>query len=88
MTLSHGYCRYPYNNALHHYVESILSTCMESRNDLVIDHLFKECDLVGKILDADGNPFLSADRDLVNACIAMCFISKFTLLRIPFVVTM
>ncbi|KAJ8430386.1 hypothetical protein Cgig2_032125 [Carnegiea gigantea] len=79
---------YPYNNALHHHVESILSTCMESRNDLVIDHLFKECDLVGKILDADRNPLLSADRDLVNACIAMCFISKFTSLRIPFEATM
>ena len=64
---------------MHHHVESIVSTCMESRNDLVIDHLFKECDLVGKILDAERNPLFSGDRNLVNACMAMCFTRSFTL---------
>ena len=34
---------------------------------------FKECDLVGKILDADRNPILSGVRNLVNTCIIMCF---------------
>uniref|UniRef100_A0A803N8K9 SIT4 phosphatase-associated family protein n=1 Tax=Chenopodium quinoa TaxID=63459 RepID=A0A803N8K9_CHEQI len=55
---------YPYNNALHHHVESIISSCLESRNDTVIDHLFKVCDLIRKILDADKHPMLSSDREL------------------------
>ncbi|KAL2938347.1 Serine/threonine-protein phosphatase 6 regulatory subunit 3-B [Bienertia sinuspersici] len=56
--------KYPYNNALHHHVESIISSCLESRNDSVVDHLFKVCDLIRKILDADKHPVLSADLKL------------------------
>ncbi|KAK9676713.1 hypothetical protein RND81_11G094800 [Saponaria officinalis] len=55
---------YSYNNALHHHVESIIFSCLEGRNDAVIVHLFEECDLIRKILDADKHPILSADQNL------------------------
>ncbi|XP_057526692.1 uncharacterized protein LOC130805885 [Amaranthus tricolor] len=55
---------YPYNNALHHHVESIISSCLESRNDTVTDHVFKDCGLIKKLLDADRNPMLSGDIKL------------------------
>ncbi|KAL8141543.1 hypothetical protein V2J09_014575 [Rumex salicifolius] len=54
---------YPYNNALHHHVESIVFSCMEGKNDNVIDHLFKECGLISKILQADAHPMLSCDSN-------------------------
>ncbi|XP_028808034.1 serine/threonine-protein phosphatase 6 regulatory subunit 3 isoform X2 [Neltuma alba] len=50
---------YPYNNPLHHYVESIILICLESKNDVIIDHLLQECDLIGKFLQADKHPILS-----------------------------
>ncbi|CAH9072342.1 unnamed protein product [Cuscuta epithymum] len=52
---------YPYNNALHHYVESIIYTCLESKSCSVVDHLFQECNLVGKMLQTDKRPSLSSD---------------------------
>lgn len=55
---------YPYNNALHHHVESIIGSCLESRNDTVIDHLFRVCDLIKKVLDADKHPMLSGELEL------------------------
>ncbi|KAL2471040.1 SIT4 phosphatase-associated family protein [Abeliophyllum distichum] len=54
---------YPYNNALHHHVESIICSCLESKNNAVVDHLFQECNLVGKVLQTDKNPILSAELD-------------------------
>ncbi|CAN1346271.1 Serine/threonine-protein phosphatase 6 regulatory subunit 3 [Linum perenne] len=53
---------YPYNNALHHQVESIIFSCLETKNEPVIDHLFHECDLVGKLLQTDKNPIISGDE--------------------------
>ncbi|KAH9617342.1 hypothetical protein KSS87_009170 [Heliosperma pusillum] len=55
---------YSYNNALHHHVESIIYSCLESGNASVIEHLFEDCDLIRKILDADKHPILSADMNL------------------------
>ncbi|XP_022874816.1 serine/threonine-protein phosphatase 6 regulatory subunit 3-like [Olea europaea var. sylvestris] len=52
---------YPYNNALHHHVESIIYSCLESKNNAVVDHLFQECNLVGKVLQTDKYPTLSAE---------------------------
>ncbi|KAL9258301.1 Serine/threonine-protein phosphatase 6 regulatory subunit 3-like protein [Drosera capensis] len=52
---------YPYNNALHHHVESIISSCLESRNSTTVDHLFSECDLIGKMLQVDKHSVLSTD---------------------------
>ncbi|KAI4383801.1 hypothetical protein MLD38_009599 [Melastoma candidum] len=52
---------YPFNNALHHQVESILLTCFESKTEGMIDHLFGECNLIERILHADNNPTVSTD---------------------------
>ncbi|KAK6271830.1 hypothetical protein POUND7_008913 [Theobroma cacao] len=54
---------YPYNNALHHHVESIILSCLESKNDSIVNHLLQECDLLGKFLQADKNPILSGDSN-------------------------
>ncbi|CAN4097649.1 unnamed protein product [Withania somnifera] len=54
---------YPYNNALHHHVESIIYSCMESKNNVIVDHLFEECDLIGKILLMDKEPTVSSDEN-------------------------
>ncbi|KZV31119.1 serine/threonine-protein phosphatase 6 regulatory subunit 3 [Dorcoceras hygrometricum] len=51
--------KYPYNNALHHHVESIVYCCLESKNNAILDHLFLECNLVGKILQTERHPILS-----------------------------
>ncbi|KAJ9555612.1 hypothetical protein OSB04_010226 [Centaurea solstitialis] len=54
---------YPYNNALHHHVESIILSCLESKNNTIIDHLFLECGLIKKILQTDRSPVLSGEAD-------------------------
>ncbi|XP_057781808.1 uncharacterized protein LOC131000065 isoform X2 [Salvia miltiorrhiza] len=51
---------YPYNNALHHHVESIVYSCLENKNDAIVDHLLVDCNLVGKILIMEKSPTLSA----------------------------
>ncbi|RID58566.1 hypothetical protein BRARA_F01858 [Brassica rapa] len=53
---------YPYNNALHHQVESIIVSCLESKYEEMIDHLLRECDLIGKILKIEKQPILSGDN--------------------------
>uniref|UniRef100_M1AE45 SIT4 phosphatase-associated family protein n=1 Tax=Solanum tuberosum TaxID=4113 RepID=M1AE45_SOLTU len=52
---------YPYNNALHHHVESIIYSCLESKTNTIIDHLFEECNLIGKIIRTDKQPTVSGD---------------------------
>ncbi|PSR95196.1 Serine/threonine-protein phosphatase 6 regulatory subunit like [Actinidia chinensis var. chinensis] len=52
---------YPFNNSLHHYVESIIISCLESKNNSIVDHLLQECDLIGKILQTNKYPILSTD---------------------------
>ncbi|KAG6762047.1 hypothetical protein NC652_022649 [Populus alba x Populus x berolinensis] len=52
---------YPYNNALHHHVESIIMSCLETKSDAMVDHLLQECDLIGKFLQTDKNPVISGD---------------------------
>ncbi|GLU11817.1 hypothetical protein SLE2022_285370 [Rubroshorea leprosula] len=54
---------YPYNNALHHHVESIILSCLESKNDMIVSHLLVECDLIGKILQTDKHPILSGEAN-------------------------
>ncbi|KAG0485284.1 hypothetical protein HPP92_009363 [Vanilla planifolia] len=54
---------YPYNNFLHHQVENIVSSCLESKKTLLIEHLLHECDIVGKLLGAERQPTVSADWD-------------------------
>ncbi|KAI3450571.1 hypothetical protein Pfo_007236 [Paulownia fortunei] len=55
---------YPYNNALHHHVESIIYSCLESKNSAIVDHLLLDCNLVGKILQSDKSPALSGELNL------------------------
>ncbi|XWS74289.1 hypothetical protein CRYUN_Cryun02cG0202300 [Craigia yunnanensis] len=55
--------KYPYNNALHHHVESIIISCLESKNDAIVDHLLQECDLIGRFLQTDKHPILSGDNN-------------------------
>ncbi|XP_047308547.1 serine/threonine-protein phosphatase 6 regulatory subunit 3-like [Impatiens glandulifera] len=45
--------KYPYNNFLHHHVEHIVGSCLESKNTVFTEHLLNECNLVGKMLDAE-----------------------------------
>ncbi|KAI9077081.1 hypothetical protein K1719_040903 [Acacia pycnantha] len=54
---------YPFNNALHHHVESIILSCLESKTDDVVDYLLQECDIIGKGLRADKNPVFYSDGD-------------------------
>ncbi|KAA3489546.1 serine/threonine-protein phosphatase 6 regulatory subunit 3-like isoform X2 [Gossypium australe] len=54
---------YPYNNALHHHVESIILSCLESKNDAIVDHLLQECDLIGKFLQTDKHQILFSDSN-------------------------
>lgn len=52
---------YPYNNSLHHHVESIIFSCLESKHNVIVDHLFQECGLVTKLLRTDSSPILSGE---------------------------
>ncbi|GMP71703.1 hypothetical protein CsSME_00030006 [Camellia sinensis var. sinensis] len=52
---------YPFNNFLHHHVEHIIMSCLESKNSSFIEHLLHDCNLVGRILEAEKNITLAAD---------------------------
>ncbi|KAJ4748367.1 Serine/threonine-protein phosphatase 6 regulatory subunit 1 [Rhynchospora pubera] len=52
---------YAFNNFLHHHVENILVSCLESNKSLLIDHVLVDCKLVDKILNSEKNPTLSTD---------------------------
>ncbi|KAL8092399.1 uncharacterized protein LOC141689584 isoform X2 [Apium graveolens] len=52
---------YPFNNALHHQVESIIFSCLESTNSTLLDNLLQECSLVSKILEADKSSIVSSE---------------------------
>uniref|UniRef100_A0A7N0RDC2 SIT4 phosphatase-associated family protein n=1 Tax=Kalanchoe fedtschenkoi TaxID=63787 RepID=A0A7N0RDC2_KALFE len=54
---------YPYNNSLHHHVESIINSCLESKNVSTVDHLLNDCDLIGKFLHTDKDPILPSDAN-------------------------
>ncbi|KAM7530409.1 hypothetical protein LguiB_033819 [Lonicera macranthoides] len=54
---------YPYNNFLHHHVEQIIVTCLESKNATLIQNLLHECNLVGKLLEAEKNFTLATDSN-------------------------
>ncbi|GMI84056.1 hypothetical protein like AT1G07990 [Hibiscus trionum] len=55
---------YSYNNALHHHVENIILSCLESKNDAILDHLLHKCDLIGRFLQTEKQPILSGDNNL------------------------
>ncbi|CAH8357869.1 unnamed protein product [Eruca vesicaria subsp. sativa] len=53
---------YPYNNALHHQVEGIILSCLENKSELMVNHILRECNVIGKFLAADRDSDLSGDR--------------------------
>ncbi|KAK5830803.1 hypothetical protein PVK06_014598 [Gossypium arboreum] len=55
---------YPYNNFLHHHVENIILSCLESKNVPLVEHLLRECNLLGKILEAEKNCTLTSDLNM------------------------
>ncbi|XP_065020292.1 uncharacterized protein LOC135645634 isoform X1 [Musa acuminata AAA Group] len=52
---------YPFNNFLHHHVEDVVGSCLESKRTLLIEHILHDCDIVNKILAAEKQSFLSTD---------------------------
>ncbi|KAE9600599.1 hypothetical protein Lal_00045470 [Lupinus albus] len=52
---------YPYNNSLHHHVESIILSCLESKTDVIVDHLLRDCDLISRFIQTDKRTILYAD---------------------------
>ncbi|CAI9760066.1 unnamed protein product [Fraxinus pennsylvanica] len=54
---------YPYNNFLHHHVENIIVSSLESKNAHFVEHLLQECNLLGKILEAEKNFTLDVDKN-------------------------
>ncbi|KAK3026808.1 hypothetical protein RJ639_041880 [Escallonia herrerae] len=54
---------YPYNNFMHHHVEQIVVSCLESKNPPLIEHLLHDCNLVGKILEAENNSTLATEAN-------------------------
>ncbi|XP_062185870.1 uncharacterized protein LOC133889356 isoform X2 [Phragmites australis] len=52
---------YPFNNFLHHHVENIIGSCLESKQDHLIGHVLDECKLVTRILEAEKYSALSPD---------------------------
>lgn len=69
----YNWYRYPYNNALHHHVESIILSCLETKSDAMVDHLLRDCDFIGKILQTDKNPIISGDINQVDGCWSFMF---------------
>ncbi|KAF3559782.1 hypothetical protein F2Q69_00016840 [Brassica cretica] len=53
---------YPYNNALHHQVESVILSCLENTSETMINHILKDCNLISKILSSDKDSVLSGDN--------------------------
>lgn len=92
-------CRYPYNNFLHHHVENIILSCLECKNAPLIEHLLHECNLVGKILEAEKNftledsnkviaqPSLSHYYLIIGLFLSMLFVFVFILSFLSCVVT-
>ncbi|XP_020584830.1 serine/threonine-protein phosphatase 6 regulatory subunit 3 [Phalaenopsis equestris] len=54
---------YPFNNFLHHQVESMMVSCLESKKASLVEHVLLECDIVGKILRAERQPALRVHCD-------------------------
>ncbi|KAJ4878982.1 SIT4 phosphatase-associated family protein [Raphanus sativus] len=52
---------YPYNNAMHHQVESIILSCLENKSEFMVNHILQECNLIGKFLASDRDCNLSGD---------------------------
>lgn len=65
-TILQLFFQYPFNNFLHIQVETILTACFYSKNSRLIDYLFVDCDILGKFLEADKNPYLPTDSIMLT----------------------
>ncbi|KAK7331266.1 hypothetical protein VNO77_25486 [Canavalia gladiata] len=57
----HLFFEYPYNNFLHHHVENIIMSCLESKNSSLQEHLLRDCNFVGRIIQAEKHFLLETD---------------------------
>ncbi|WOL15710.1 serine/threonine-protein phosphatase 6 regulatory subunit 3-like [Canna indica] len=57
---------YPFNNFLHHHVENVIGSCLESKRTLLIEHILQDCDIIGRILAAEKQYLLSTDSSQVT----------------------
>ena len=46
-------------------MENIILSCLESKNVPFVEHLLCECNLLGKILEAEKNCMLASDPNMV-----------------------
>jgi serine/threonine-protein phosphatase 6 regulatory subunit 3 len=46
-------------------------SCLEIKSDAMVDHLLKECDLIGKFLQTDKNPLISGDNKVYGVFLFM-----------------
>ncbi|KAL2244619.1 UNVERIFIED_CONTAM: Serine/threonine-protein phosphatase 6 regulatory subunit 3 [Sesamum indicum] len=58
---------YPYNNFLHHHVEQIVISCLESKNPQFVEHLLRDCNLIGRILEAEKDSTLAVNTSRENS---------------------
>lgn len=52
---------YPFNNFLHHHVENIVVSCLESKKTALVEHLLSDCKLVGKLVAAEKQFILETE---------------------------
>ncbi|CAN8241643.1 unnamed protein product [Cochlearia groenlandica] len=53
---------YPYNNALHHQVESIILSCLENKSETMVNHILQECNLISRFFSSEKDSVLSGDN--------------------------
>ena len=49
-------------------MENIILSCLESKNVPFVEHLLRECNLLGKILEAEKKVTLTSDPNMVLIC--------------------
>ncbi|XP_071719760.1 uncharacterized protein [Rutidosis leptorrhynchoides] len=54
---------YPFNNFLHHYVEQIVVSSLESENASLVEHILEDCNLVKSIIHAERNNTINTDNN-------------------------
>lgn len=54
---------YPFNNFLHHHIEEIIGSCLESKRTLLVEHILRDCKIVEKIIRAEKHSMLDKDMN-------------------------
>lgn len=50
-------------------MENIIVSCLESKRNVLIEHVLNDCNIVGKILEAEKQPTLQSDSTKVQICL-------------------